>query len=210
MPGAKTNEQHEAVKQTVRDLLQGVDDPRRVAALVTAVITHHAPELHDWAQAQLRSRHGFVPLLSQHPITVTKPAEAQFQAIFGVRPIIVQQPVISVSDTRWDAETTHFRVDPELGRLCVALHLAPALRVWVVLRQQVREQGGSGWIERERLREALNAQTITCSSTTSAADPDEWGRDVLERHAPASLHAFLGVSSRDVDLNGAGGASRQN
>ena len=91
MPEAKTNAQHEAVQQTVRDLLQGVHDPRRAAALIAAVVAHHAPELQEWAQAQLRARH---PLSSASPATKqrSKPAEAQFQAIFGVRPIIAPEP----------------------------------------------------------------------------------------------------------------------
>ena len=102
--------------------------------------------------------------LAPKPLPVTKPAEAQFQALFGVPPVIAPQPLKTASNAQLDAETTHFRVDPELGRLCVALHLAPALRVWVVLRQQVREHDGSGWIERKTLRAALSAQAITCGS----------------------------------------------
>ena len=163
MPEAKTNAQHEAVKQTVRDLLQGVHDSRRAATLVAAVIAHHAPELHEWAQVQLRSRHGFVPLLPQ-PIRVAKPAAAQFQAIFGVRPIITPQTLTPASDAILDAQTTHFQVDPELGRLCVVLHLAPALRIWVVIRQYVRDHDGSGWIDRSSLLDALKAQGIAYTS----------------------------------------------
>src|SRR5450432_2980297 len=56
LPEANTSEQLETVKQTIRDLLQGIDDPRRAATLVADVIVHHAPELQEWAQAQLRSR----------------------------------------------------------------------------------------------------------------------------------------------------------
>ena len=163
MPEAKTSEQHEAVQQIVRDLLQEVYDPKRAATLVAGVIAHHAPELHGWAQAQLRSKHGFVPFLPQ-PMSVAKPAAAQFQAIFGVRPVITPQTLAPASDALLDAQTTHFRVDPELGRLCVVLHLAPALRLWVVIRQYVREHEGSGWIDRQSLLDALKAQSITYSA----------------------------------------------
>ena len=163
MPEAKTSEQHEAVQQTVRDLLQGVHDPRRAAKLVAAVVVHHAPELHEWAQAQLRSRHGFIPLLPQ-PISVAKPAAAQFQAIFGVRPMIIPQTLTPASDAILDAQIAYFQVDPELGRLCVVLHLAPALRIWVVIRQYVRDHEGSGWIDRSSLLDALKTQGIAYTS----------------------------------------------
>ena len=56
------------------------------------------------------------------------------------------------------------RVDPELGRLCVALHRAPELRLWVILRALVRDEGGSGWIERQALVEALTTHHIRCSA----------------------------------------------
>ncbi|MEO8396529.1 MAG: hypothetical protein ABI700_26280 [Chloroflexota bacterium] len=163
MPEAKTSAQHEAVQQTVRDLLQGVDDPRRAAALVAAVVAHHAPELHEWAQAQLRSRHGFVPLRPTSPMAVAKPAATQFQALFGVRPVIVPQALKTASDGLTEASIATLQVDPELGRLCVALHLAAPLRIWVVIRQFVREHDGSGWIERKRLRELLKTYQIVCS-----------------------------------------------
>ena len=162
MPSAGTHQQQETVKQTVRELLQGVDDPRRAAALVVAVITHHAPELHEWAQAQLRARHGFVPQLSAQ--SAPKPAEAQYQTIFGVRPVIAPQAQIAASECLPDAQAAQFRVDPELGRLCIALHLAPVLRLWVVVRQYVREHDGAGWIERKQLRQVLNTNQIGCSA----------------------------------------------
>ena len=163
LPEAKTSAQYEVVKQTVRDLLQGVPDPKRAAALVAAVVAHHGPELYDWAQAQLRSRHSFVPLRSLQS-SAAKPAEAQFQALFGVRPVIVAQPLITVSEVRSNAQTAYFQVDPELGRLCVVLHRAPELRIWAVIRQYVREHDGSGWIDRPSLLDALKAQGIAYTS----------------------------------------------
>ena len=121
---------------------------------------HHAPELHEWAQALLRSRHRFLSL-PPPPNSAAKPAAGQFQALFGVRPVIVAQPLRPASDA---AQTACFQVDPELGRLAVVLHLAPALRLWVVIRQYVREHEGSGWIDRQSLLDALKAQGITYSA----------------------------------------------
>lgn len=44
------------------------------------------------------------------------------------------------------------RVDPELGRLCIALGRAPELRVWLVARHLAN---GRGWLELDKLREWL-------------------------------------------------------
>ena len=44
------------------------------------------------------------------------------------------------------------------------LHRAPELRIWVVIRQYVREHDGSGWIDRPSLLDALKAQGIAYTS----------------------------------------------
>ena len=164
MPGAKTNENHETVKQTVRDLLQGVQDPRQAAMLIADVVAHHAPELHGWAEAQLRARHPWLRLPGSHQVTTPNPPEALFQAVFGVQPTVAQDPKIKPTAALTGAQTKALRVDPELGRLCVVLHLAPALRLWVVIRQHVRDHAGSGWIDRPSLLEALRTQGIAYSA----------------------------------------------
>lgn len=164
MPDARTTEQHEAVKQTVRDLLHGVHDPQKAAALIAAVVAHHAPELQAWARAQLHAKHRFVSLPLPYQNATSKPAEAQFQAIFGVQPVIAQKPLKQAVEPVLGGETAAFRVDPELGRLCVALHLAPAFRIWVIIRQLVREGSGSGWIERNHLVEALASYRVAITA----------------------------------------------
>jgi hypothetical protein len=47
------------------------------------------------------------------------------------------------------------RVDPELGRLCIAVLKASVFRVWVISRNLTREASGSGLMQRETLRESL-------------------------------------------------------
>jgi hypothetical protein len=91
---------------------------------------------------------------------VAKPLEAQYQAIFGIQPVIAPASLTPAVANRTDGTTTHFRIDPELGRLAVALHCAAELRLWVVMRQYVRDHGGSGWIAREELVPLLKAQGI--------------------------------------------------
>ena len=164
MPGARTNAEHEAVQQTVRDLLQGVQDPRRAAALIADVVAHHAPELRGWAEAQLRARHPWLRLPGSPQNPAVKPPEAQYQALFGVKPIIAPQALKAPAEAAPGAQTMALRVDPELGRLCIALRRAGALRLWVVIRQHVREQGGAGWMERAALRQALGTYGVTCSA----------------------------------------------
>lgn len=148
------------VQQTVRDLLQAIHDPQRAAAVIAAVVAHHAPELREWAQALLRARHPRVVLPLQLQTSVVKPPEAQYAAIFGVQPSIGQQPRVRAVVERTTPSGRHLRIDPELGRLAIALHCAAELRIWVVLRQYVREQGGSGWIERSHLAQVLQAEGV--------------------------------------------------
>jgi len=47
------------------------------------------------------------------------------------------------------------RIDPEIARIAVALHLVPAHRVWVIARELVRESGGAGHISKGQLASAL-------------------------------------------------------
>ncbi len=164
MPEASASVSHQAVQQTVREVLHGVHDPQRAAAMIAAVVAHHAPELQAWAQARLRARHPSARFPAHQTIPIAKPPEAQFQAIFGVQPVVAPQPLPAASDARPGAQDAHLRVDPELGRLCVALHRAPELRLWVVIRQQVRDEGGSGWIERNCLVEVLKTHQVDCSA----------------------------------------------
>ena len=164
MPGARTNAAHKAVQQAVRDLLQGVQDPRRAAALIADVVAHHAPELRAWAEAQLRARHPWLRLPGSVQNPAVKPPEAQYQALFGVQPMIALQASEPPAVAATDAQTMALRVDPELGRLCIALRWAGALRLWVVIRQSVREQGGAGWMARPALRDALGTYGVKCSA----------------------------------------------
>lgn len=80
-------------------------------------------------------------------------AEQLYKSLFGVLPTIIEAPEAP-------KEAATFRIDPELGRLAIALHLSAQLRAWMIIRDEVREAAGSGWIERSRLVEALDAQGI--------------------------------------------------
>jgi hypothetical protein len=52
---------------------------------------------------------------------------------------------------------TALRIDPEIGRLCIALDCAAELRLWVVAREMVRTLDGRGMVTRQALRERLAA-----------------------------------------------------
>ena len=146
---------------------------------------------------------------SRQPISIAKPAEAQFQAIFGVRPMIVPQTLTPASDAILDAQTTDFRVDPELGRLCVVLHLAPALRIWVVIRQHVREHDGQRLDRPHKPARSPQNAGNSLQRPTPAAGSGKRRRDILECHPPAGLYALLGTCGGDAHPNGAGDEYRQ-
>jgi hypothetical protein len=52
------------------------------------------------------------------------------------------------------------RVDPELGRLCIALFLAAIFRLWVIGRELTRKASGSGQVQRKALRESLSTYGV--------------------------------------------------
>ncbi|MEO8611654.1 MAG: hypothetical protein ABI690_27390 [Chloroflexota bacterium] len=58
-------------------------------------------------------------------------------------------------------DTPTVRVDPELGRLCIALFLAAVFRIWVIARELTRQDTGSGQVQRAALRESLSTYGIT-------------------------------------------------
>jgi hypothetical protein len=67
-----------------------------------------------------------------------------YETIFGV-------PLQVVANT----EERCLRSDPELGRLAVALHLAPQYRLWIVAREVDRAAGGSGYVQKSVLIKQL-------------------------------------------------------
>lgn len=56
------------------------------------------------------------------------------------------------------------KVDPELARLAIVLHLAAQLRIWLVAREVDRDSwSGRGWLARDELRRTLQQQGIRYS-----------------------------------------------
>src|SRR5690606_16949124 len=52
------------------------------------------------------------------------------------------------------------RVDPELGRLCIAILKASVFRLWVISRELTREASGSGQVQRKGLLESLSTYGV--------------------------------------------------
>jgi hypothetical protein len=79
-------------------------------------------------------------------------AVATFEDIFGITPQILplqqRQPV---------------RVEWELGRLSIGLHLAAPFRLWVLARDITRHEQGSGVITRRSLWEELQTYRVNCT-----------------------------------------------
>ena len=58
------------------------------------------------------------------------------------------------------AKPLPIRVEPELGRLAIALKLAAPFRFWCILRELTRKEQGSGQVRRGALRTALTKYNV--------------------------------------------------
>lgn len=61
--------------------------------------------------------------------------------------------------------TEPLRVDPELGRLSIALQLASIFRVWVIARELVRGEQGAGKLKKRHIFEALGSYGLSYTKT---------------------------------------------
>jgi hypothetical protein len=102
--------------------------------------------------AQLAATHAYDDLkqqISDKISTDTPLGEARDRAL----KLLVPQSGFTLPTPK--VKIPEIRVEPELGRLCVALRVAAAFRLWVIGRQLTREEEGSGQIKRKALRECL-------------------------------------------------------
>jgi hypothetical protein len=142
---------HDVIKQTVLQLLSGIDDGERASAVIAAVVAHHAPELTTWAQERLRHRFGKCSL---HTTYAVSSPEASYKAIFGTAPVILPDSEKQASEC--DLEPLEgFLVDPEMARLAIVFDLAAPLRLWVFGRALSRRIDGAGWVSKQALYSGL-------------------------------------------------------
>lgn len=86
------------------------------------------------------------------------------------------------------------RADPELGRLAVALNKASEFRVWLIARHFF---GRPGWVERQQLREVLEAEQVASrrhvDRILEQGDNLFWGRSATGR---IFLRSYVKVAER--------------
>ena len=122
-------------------------NPRNRAPVIARLLVNHAPD--DAAAIQR-----YVDLISQ----ATPPSNERDDALRLLKP----NPILAHIQIVEKPERL-LRVDPEIGRLCIALDCAAELRLWVVGRELSRQAGGSGVISRKALRNRLAASGVRCT-----------------------------------------------
>ena len=113
-----------------------VNSCNRALVIARLAATHASDELKSQIADQIRAG--------------TPPGSERDQAL----KLLIPSPVFAHIQPRPD--TPAVRVDPELGRLCIALFLASVFRLWVIARELTRTATGSGQVQRKELRESLS------------------------------------------------------
>lgn len=158
-----SNEREITVKQSVLHLLHELNDVQKAAELVTALVAHHAPGLTSWVDNLLVQRGVVKRRHSENRASSVTP-ESQFRTIFGVSPRVTPAPVVAPLATSPTSKTPSLRVDPEVGRLAIVLHVAPHLRLWLIGREIVRAGNGSGAVDTSEFRQAVASWGVKYSS----------------------------------------------
>lgn len=113
----------------------GGDPGKRALVVARSAATHGNKKLKQY----------FADLIAE----ATPASEQRDQALKLLIPTRLLLP------TPYVANPTPIRVDPELGRLAIALYLASVFRIWVIARQLTRNAKGSGLVQRAEIRGSL-------------------------------------------------------
>lgn len=130
-----------------------------------------------------------------HSLEAALPGAPQetYQALFAIKPKVIA-----------DRSDREFRLDPEMGRLSVALSLAHQYRFYVVARQLCRDEGGSGRVLKSELRDQLTYCDVSYTQRhfnrlLSAGEGVFWNSDKKNPDA-IYLHSWKRVGLRLVGL----------
>lgn len=122
-------------------------NPANRARVIASVLVHHADSTTKKIFADLISRD-------------TPPCPARSEALALLVP---KQPVLHIQlkiESPSPAPHT-LRVEPEIGRLAIALHWAAHYRLWIIARDLTRRATGSGKITRNELLAELDRLRIS-------------------------------------------------
>ena len=153
------------LKAQIQDFWHGLaGNPANRARIVARIAVNHGDaDIMAWAYALIQ--HGTTDYAARtEALRLLKPPSPAYPAIEIVEeipptPEIVSPPPSSPTPTA----SLGVRVDPDLGRLTVALHVASLFRLWVVGRDVVRRGNGSGQVAKASLKDALAAEGVTYS-----------------------------------------------
>jgi len=151
------------LRTLIKDYWHGLaGNPANRALVIALMVNHHGDEtLSAWAY-QLIERGTTDAGARTEALSLLKPPAPAYPAIEIIEdlpptPEVVQMPIPTAM------APLGVRVDPDLGRLAIALQLASLFRLWVVGRDVVRRGNGSGQVEKACLKRALAGYNITYS-----------------------------------------------
>lgn len=145
--GSSGQNDQQSLQKLLQQLWQATaGNPRHQALVVARAAANHGDStIRQWAINQIRIR--------------TPEGPEKREALKLLSPLPPLLPPVQVD---WTAYA--LRVDPELGRLAIVLHLAQGLRLWVVCRDLVRSATkgklAAGRVPRQLLKERLKALGI--------------------------------------------------
>lgn len=125
-----------------------------------------APANSFWGITTLKRSDEPEPASRPRPVAeaVGNSSEAVYEAIFKVAPTITAYTPDHGLCAPSEAPDHFFRIDPELGRLAVALHYSALFRLWTVGRQMTRQLDGCGWVTKADLVAVLVGQGVKLSA----------------------------------------------
>lgn len=153
------------LKAQIKDYWHGLAGNPANRALVVAriAVNHGDADLITWVY-QLIERNTTDARARTEALHLLKPPAAAYPNIQIVEeapptPEAIQLPTLTITPMK----SLGVRVEPDLGRLAIALRLASLFRLWVVGRDLVRRGNGSGQVEKACLKQALANCDITYS-----------------------------------------------
>jgi hypothetical protein len=148
----------EQVKSEALYDLYAIHDGRRAITLFARAIAHHAPELADWAKAQIIKRFPHDCPERREAIKLVKPPPEK----------PASGPMFTIVDKRgrplaWQGKAfdNPLRFDAELARLALSLDLLPLWRIWAIIR--LKTGNGCGSLMLPQLKKLLATQGVKYS-----------------------------------------------
>jgi hypothetical protein len=124
----------------------------RARAIAHVARNHGSPDIQTWVRE----------LIANHSADSPGRREALLLLLDISEPLFPNIQITWVEEED-NPEPISIRVDPELGRITIAINLASHFRLWVIARELTRAHNGSGWVSKKALRAALARFNISYS-----------------------------------------------